>query len=165
MNADNVPPNSWLMTPADTLLQYIVDEQTITSVTHRALINVNLTVVLLAKAKAQFPNADQAMKSAFQKVIDISKADVGFVQKEEATGYNRLFSHAAVATWGAIESSIENTLLIHIRRIPNAQDLIRSNAPLLKERDLRRAFQGDEPAVILRPWESSLKDIPTTVAR
>ena len=92
------PPNAWLLTPADTLLQFIADEQIVTAVTHRALVNINFVPLLLAAAREQIPSAAAESRSAFQKMIEISAGDLGFAAKEEATGFNTLFSHAAVGT-------------------------------------------------------------------
>lgn len=164
-NSDE-PPNAWLLTPAHTLLQYIVDEQTIAGVTHRALLSVRSTAILLAIARDQIPNATAETKEAFQQAITTSAGDLVFAEKEAKTGFNTLFSHTAVGTWGAIETSLENTLLNHLRRVPNAEALIRSNAPEVKDKLFRRAaVGGGSEETLLKGWEGVLRDIPTVMAR
>ena len=159
------PPNAWLFGPANTLLQYIVDEQVITSVTHRALINVRGTTILLAIAREQIPSPTDQIREAFQRAIDISAGDFGFAEKEAANGFNTLFSHAAVGTWGAIETSVENTLLNHIRKVPDVEARIRASAPELKDKDLRRGLEGGSAETLLKRWEGSLQDAATTMRR
>ena len=163
--AEAEAPNAWLFGPPDTLLRYIVDEQVITGVTHRALLNVRLTPILLAVAREQVPNPTPQTKDVWQQLINMSAGDFGFAEKEAANGFNTLFSHAAVGTWGAIETSIENTLLNHIRKVPDVETLIRANAPALKDKDLRRGLEGGASEALLKRWEGSLPDSLTTMGR
>jgi hypothetical protein len=79
--------------PPDTLLRYIVDEQTIAGVTHRALVNVSCMAILLTIARDQLPNAPAETKDAFQQLITSSAGDFGFADKEVKSGLNE----AAVA--------------------------------------------------------------------
>jgi hypothetical protein len=167
INPDDGPaaPNAWLFGPPNTLLQYIVDEQVITSVTHRALLNVRATPLLLAIAREQIPNPTDQTKDAWQQLINLSAGDFGFAEEEAATGFNTLFSHAAVGTWGAIETSIENTLLNHIRKVSDVETVIRTSAPTLKDKDLRRGLEGGAPGALLKRWEGLLPDTLTTMGR
>jgi hypothetical protein len=162
---ESEPPNAWLFGPPNTLLQYIVDEQVITSVTHRALLNARATPILLAIAREQIPNPTDQTKDTFQKLINLSAGDFGFAEKEATTGFNTLFSHAAVGTWGAIETSIENTLLNHIRKVSDVETVIRANAPAMKDKDLRRGLEGGAPEILLKRWEGSLPNTLTTMRR
>jgi hypothetical protein len=121
--------------------------------------------LLLAVAREQIPNPTAQIKDTWQQLINLSAGDFGFAEKEAATGFNTLFSHAAVGTWGAIETSVENTLLNHIRKVPDVESVIRANAPALKDKDLRRGLERGAPEILLKRWEGSLPDTLTTMGR
>src|SRR4051794_18242207 len=90
-------PNSWLLTPAANLTQFLVDEMAISGVTQRALMNVGMVPLLLEAIRTYAPNAP---KEPFQEMINVCSSDSPFVRKERESGFATVCSHSAVTTWG-----------------------------------------------------------------
>jgi hypothetical protein len=145
-------PNGWLLTPAANLIQFLIDEMVISSVTQRALMNVNMMPLLLEAVRSYAPNAP---KKSFQQMIDLCGQDIPFAKKEQDSGFATIFSHSAVTTWGAIETTIEHILVNHLSRVDGADRLVRESAPNLRDRTLRFTTVR-EVRTAIRQWEGAL---------
>jgi len=152
-------PNDWLISPAGNLVLFIGSEMVIAGVTERALIATLTTPALLDFTKANLPHPSQDIAEAIQRLQEMAGADAAFAKEEVTSSFARVHAHHAVATWAAIETAVEQTLVNHIRKMPEAPTLIVKSAPGLKAEQIRTTTEKDAKDTILN-WARALAPKP-----
>lgn len=92
-----------------------------------------------------------------------AQSDSAFAAQEAKTGFKTICTHSAVAIWAAIETAIEQTLLNHIRTLPDSKAMMAAIAPSLSTDKLQTSSEADLRK-LLRRWEGAL-DEPDSIQR
>lgn len=144
--------NGWLLSPVGTLVEFITKEMIISGVTHRALIGSQIIPELLQIAMIATPKESLPQ---IQSLINASMSDRLFAKEEIETGFNTICSHHAIATWAAVETTIENTLVNLISKLPSSPELIQKASPTINAKKIRRST-AIEVRKSIRIWENAL---------
>lgn len=147
--------NGWLLLPATNLVLFVSDEMLLATVTQHALMTFSGVPTILAVAKQAIPKEVEGADTAIDRFRGFIEKSSDFAREEERRGFQTIFSHHLVATWAAIESSIEQTLENHLLNVPDAIDRIRASVKMPLKRISSIHSQLDASAV-LRSWNTAL---------
>lgn len=115
---------------------------------------------LLSNARLQLPKDDAEAQQRIQHLIDFTRNDAEFAEAEISDDMRRVRSHHAVATWAAVETTIEHTLVNHVRQVPDADKLILAHMPAVKSRSIKTSTMRGAMSTV-RAWESELSQTET----
>lgn len=148
--------NGWLLTPATNLVSYLANQTMIAGLTQRTMIAAEAMPTFLVLAQKALPPDQVHAHTAIKKLIAGAATDAAFAADEIANGFNTIFSHHAVAMWGAVETTIEQTLVSHIRKLPDAAAVVAGSASSLNTGKLRTTTEREAKATI-KMWEQAIK--------
>lgn len=156
-SGDPEAPNAWLLDPASNLVRFLGNEIVVAGLTRTALVLTEASPWLFKAAAKGLPPNNRSGLVAIGRLMKQAQSDSVFASSEMQTGFKTVSSHSAIAIWAAIETAIEQTLLNHIRKLPNSKELMAASAPALKADKIQTGTEGDIRKA-LRRWEASLDD-------
>jgi hypothetical protein len=153
-------PNGWLLNPASSLVLFLGNETVIAGLVQRVLMAAQATPTYLSFTQAHLPADRSETQAAIMRLMQFAKTDAAFAAEEIKNEFNTVLSHHAVAIWAAVESTIEQLLINHIRKAPDSKERILASHPAIKGERLKTTTERDARSTI-RIWESSLTERST----
>jgi hypothetical protein len=147
--------NGWLIGPAGNLVFFLGNEMIISGLTQRAIIAAHSLPAFIAFAKANLPSESQETTDALENLLNLANTDANFASEEIDNQFNTVLSHHAVSTWAAIEATIEQTLVAHIRKVPDSGTLMTNVTPKLSGIKIKTVTERDAKNSI-RIWEQNI---------
>jgi hypothetical protein len=154
--------NGWLMLPIGNLVDFLGGEMVIAGLTERSIFTAAGLPGILTSAYQHIPESNQRARKGIQKLIEITSQNVPFAKEERDQDFQRIRTHHVVATWAAIETTVEQLLVNLILRVHDAETRIRTLYPdiKLKPAQMKASPVGAKRA--LQAWEPWLFSKKTT---
>lgn len=149
---DDDKPNAWLLDPVGSCLPFLADEISFLATAERSFSAITLVPTLLQLVKNHFPK-DVTEKFDTFSIMTAEAAELAQRQLDE--GMRSARSNACVAFWSAIETTIEETLLNHLLRIPQSIEAVKRRQPNIKEVIIS---DRNSARLFLRAWEGRLAE-------
>jgi hypothetical protein len=150
-------PNSWLLDPAGNLVLFLSNEIVVAGLSKNAIALAEASPWLFRAAIKGLPPGSKSSLLALTRLMNRAQSDSAFAAEEAKNGFRTICAHSAVAIWAAIETAIEQTLLNHIRQVPDSKAMMAAIAPSLKVDKLQTSSEADVRK-LLRRWEGALDE-------
>ena len=148
--------NGWLMLPVGNLVDFLGGEMVIAGLTERAIFTAAGLPSILTSAYRHIPESNQQAREGIQKLIEITSQNVAFAEEERDRSFQRIRTHHVVATWAAIETTVEHLLINLILRVDDAETRIRTLYPDIKLKFAQREASPVSAKRALQAWERQL---------
>lgn len=129
---------NWIVGPAGACVQFLVEEQKFAALVHRGMIIIESAETLLGGAGVLLRSAGKTdtLRALAQLRAD-TKPFSEWATEVRASGYSQVHTHGLVASWAAIEASVEDTVHLILTKDPDAVDLVARKTSLRRARKLR----------------------------
>lgn len=156
------PPNAWLLDPIAQCTEYLAEEIMVAALSERGLIALN-NLPFVLKAASHALKSTQA-KAAMNKLLSESPGDARFAQEEITKEFPKTRAHSSIGFWAAIESCVEEVMINHLSRVPDAYEIMAERFPNAKHKHNPRRSEEDNHRKYVKDVESTLNE-PNVVRR
>lgn len=151
IEGDDGKPNAWLLDPVASCLSFLTNEIGFLGAAERSFSAIGLVPALLSLTK-HLVRDDLVEKLDTFSEMTMEAAQLAQRQLDE--GMRSARSNACVAFWSAIETTVEETLMNHLLKIPQSMELIKRHHPSVREVVV---LDQDSARSFVRSWEARLK--------
>jgi hypothetical protein len=144
-------PNEWLLGPAGSCIQFLADEIVFLGTVERAFLALPIALTLFQIFEKSALNTTP--KEVLDKFATMTAEAADVAQRQLEEGMQSAHANACVACWAAIETTIEQTLVNHLLKLPQAIDMVRRSYPEVKS---VAVVDADSARAFLRAWTARL---------
>lgn len=151
-NTNNIDePNAWLIGPVGSCVHFLCDELAFLGTVTRAFATIALVPPLLRIVGSLQMSHEQKLRLG--QFSNLMAEPVELAERYMSGGMRGAYVSAAVSLWGALETTIEETLLNCMLNVPAVEQAVRSTYPKITP---ARVIDAESARELVIAWERRL---------